>query len=55
MVSALSRFGTFTGLTTTHSSTSDVYPNTPTFTFTFLPILVSPLPSAPWHFTQLFS
>jgi thiol-disulfide isomerase/thioredoxin len=34
MVSALSRFGTFTGLTTTHSSTSDVYPNTPTFTFT---------------------
>ena len=34
MVSALSRFGTFTGLTTTHSSTSDVYPDTPTFTFT---------------------
>ncbi len=34
MVSALSRFGTFTGLTTTHSSTSDVFPNTPTFTFT---------------------
>jgi hypothetical protein len=34
MVNALSRFGTFTGLTTTHSSTSDVYPNTPTFTFT---------------------
>jgi Domain of unknown function (DUF929) len=34
MVSALSRFGTFTGLTTTHSSTSDVYPNTPSFTFT---------------------
>ena len=33
MVNALSRFGTFTGLTTTHSSTSDVYPNTPTFTF----------------------
>ncbi len=33
MVSALSRFGTFTGLTTTHSSTSDVYPDTPTFTF----------------------
>jgi hypothetical protein len=33
MVSALSRFGTFTGLSTTHSSTSDVYPNTPTLTF----------------------
>jgi hypothetical protein len=33
MVSALSRFGTFTGLATSHSSTSDVYPNTPTFTF----------------------
>jgi hypothetical protein len=33
MVSALSRFGTFTGLTTSHSSTSDVYPDTPTFTF----------------------
>src|SRR5215469_7449926 len=33
MVNALSRFGTFTGLTTTHSSTSDVYPNTPTLTF----------------------
>jgi hypothetical protein len=34
MVNALARFGTFTGLTTTHSSTSDVYPNTPTYTFT---------------------
>jgi len=33
MVNALSRFGTFTGLTATHSSTSDVYPDTPTFTF----------------------
>jgi hypothetical protein len=33
MVSALSRFGTFTGLATTHSSTSDVYPNTATLTF----------------------
>ena len=33
MVNALSRFGTFTGLTTTHSSTSDVYPDTPTYTF----------------------
>jgi thiol-disulfide isomerase/thioredoxin len=33
MVSALSRFGTFTGLTTTHSSTTDAYPDTPTFTF----------------------
>jgi len=34
MVNALSRFGTFTGLATTHSSTSDVYPDTPTYTFT---------------------
>ena len=33
MVNAFSRFGTFTGLTTTHSSSSDSYPNTPTLTF----------------------
>ena len=33
MVNALSRFGTFTGLTTTHSSSTDSYPNTPSFTF----------------------
>ena len=33
MVNALSRFGTFTGLTTTHSSSTDSYPNTPTWTF----------------------
>ena len=33
MVSALSRFGTFTGLTTTHSSSTDSDPNTPSFTF----------------------
>jgi hypothetical protein len=33
MVNAFSRFGTFTGLTTTHSSSSDSYPNTPTVTF----------------------
>ena len=33
MVNAFSRFGTFTGLTTTHSSSSDAYPNTPTLTF----------------------
>jgi thiol-disulfide isomerase/thioredoxin len=33
MVVALSRFGTFTGLSTVHSSSSDVDPNTPTFTF----------------------
>jgi thiol-disulfide isomerase/thioredoxin len=33
MIVALSRFGTFTGLATTSSSPSDVYPNTPTFTF----------------------
>ena len=30
---ALSRFGTFTGLRTSFSSPTDVYPNTPTFTF----------------------
>jgi hypothetical protein len=33
MVQALSRFGTFTGLTLTHSSPDDTFPNTPTFTF----------------------
>jgi hypothetical protein len=33
MIVALSRFGTFSGLTTTTSSSSDVYPNTPTFSF----------------------
>jgi Domain of unknown function (DUF929) len=33
MVIALSRFGSFTGLGTTHSSTTDVFPNTATFTF----------------------
>jgi hypothetical protein len=33
MVNAFSRFGTFTGLTTIHSSSSDSYPNTPTLTF----------------------
>lgn len=33
MINAFSRFGTFTGLTTTHSSSSDIDANTPTFTF----------------------
>jgi Domain of unknown function (DUF929) len=33
MVEALSRFGTFSGLRATHSSTSDVYPDTQTFSF----------------------
>jgi hypothetical protein len=33
MVVALSRFGTFSGLSTVHSSSTDVYPNTPTWTF----------------------
>jgi hypothetical protein len=33
LVIALSRFGTFSGLETTSSSSTDVYPNTPTFTF----------------------
>jgi len=33
MVVALSRFGTFTGLTTIHSSSTDAFPNTPSWTF----------------------
>jgi hypothetical protein len=33
MVIALSRFGTFTKLKTTHSSSTDVFPNTATFSF----------------------
>ena len=33
MVVALSRFGTFSGLHTTHSSSTDVFPNTATWTF----------------------
>jgi hypothetical protein len=33
MINALSRFGTFTGLKTTHSSVTDAYPDTPTWTF----------------------
>jgi hypothetical protein len=33
MIVALSRFGTFSGLSTIHSSSTDVYPNTPTWTF----------------------
>jgi thiol-disulfide isomerase/thioredoxin len=33
MIVALSRFGTFSGLSTVHSSSTDVDPNTPTFTF----------------------
>ena len=33
LIIALSRFGTFTGLQTTTSSSTDVYPNTVTFTF----------------------
>jgi hypothetical protein len=33
MVNAFNRFGTFTGLTTTHSSSSDTDANTPTLTF----------------------
>jgi len=33
IVIALSRFGTFSGLATTSSSATDIYPNTPTFTF----------------------
>jgi hypothetical protein len=33
LIVALSRFGTFDGLGTSFSSSSDVFPNTPTFTF----------------------
>ena len=33
LVQALSRFGTFTNLSTTTSAAEDVFPNTPTFTF----------------------
>jgi len=33
LIIALSRFGTFIGLKTTSSSSTDIYPNTPTFTF----------------------
>jgi hypothetical protein len=33
MIVALSRFGTFKGLSTTHSSSTDQFPNTPTWTF----------------------
>ena len=33
MVAALSRFGTFSNLGQTHSSSSDIYPNTPTLSF----------------------
>jgi hypothetical protein len=33
VIIALSRFGTFSGLQTTTSSSTDIYPNTPTFTF----------------------
>jgi thiol-disulfide isomerase/thioredoxin len=33
MIVALNRFGTFSGLTTIHSSSTDSYPNTPTWTF----------------------
>jgi hypothetical protein len=33
LIIALSRFGTFSGLDATSSSETDIYPNTPTFTF----------------------
>jgi hypothetical protein len=33
MITALSRFGTFSGLKTIHSSSSDAYANTPSWTF----------------------
>lgn len=33
LIQALSRFGTFSGLSTTRSASDDVHPNTPSFTF----------------------
>ena len=33
MIVALSRFGSFSGLSTVHSSSTDQFPNTPTWTF----------------------
>jgi hypothetical protein len=33
MIVALSRFGSFSNLSTTHSASGDTYPNTPTFSF----------------------
>ena len=33
LILSLSRFGSFSGLSATHSSSTDVFPNTPTFTF----------------------
>jgi len=57
MIVSLSRFGTFSGLTTTHSSSTDIYPNTPTFTFygskytskyiTFTPVETETVTEAP--------
>ncbi|HYB85973.1 MAG TPA: DUF929 family protein [Streptosporangiaceae bacterium] len=57
MAVALSRFGTFSGLHGIHSSSTDVYPNTPTLTFykstytskylTFTPVETTTMNSAP--------
>ena len=57
MAVALSRFGTFSGLTGIHSDPSDVYPNTPTLTFykstyksnyvTFTPVETQTVSKAP--------
>ena len=57
MAVALSRFGTFSGLRGIHSSSTDVYPNTPTLTFykstytskylTFTPVETTTVNSAP--------
>jgi hypothetical protein len=33
LINALGRFGTFSGLKTTYSSSTDVFPDTPTFSF----------------------
>jgi thiol-disulfide isomerase/thioredoxin len=57
MAVALSRFGTFSGLRGIHSSSTDVYPNTPTLTFykstytskylTFTPVETTTVDNAP--------
>ncbi len=64
MIVALSRFGTFSGLATVHSSSTDIYPNTPTWTFahatytskylTFTPVeMETNIPTASGGYTTL--
>ena len=46
---ALSRFGTFSGVRLTQSSSSDIYPNTATFTFTHAQFASSAVDFAPFE------